>query len=245
MRASLVLTTVVSTAGLVSPCAADVVYERLGTPLRYIRIHDREYPASPALGESSSFSERTDGPDLERDARAGDSITLAGTARFVTDFEIQLGGVWNLSTQSASADVTLILYALSGGLPGAEIWSGTVNGVTFAGGTTGARDAAVMFHPNVLVPDSLAFGIAFPSVSGEETGFGLNYFVGDPTVGSTAPGMLYQDSATLAWRNGAKGENLQARVTAVPASATFAFLFAACAWATRRDRRAMGTTAPA
>jgi hypothetical protein len=200
--AAILLPLLVSTSG----AHATVVYNSRTTSPNGIFIINE-------VDESSSFNERPNGVGEQRefDCRVGDVITLAGTDRFVTEFTTRL---WSFAPASPiTTDVELTLYQNASNLPGAVIWSGTLTGISVAGTTP----IDVTFNPNVVVPDTLCFGIAFPSLTTSRA-FGplASGFV---LVGSSPLYTVRQDTATQAWRQDPLGTpffHVDARVTAVP-----------------------------
>ncbi|HYE62403.1 MAG TPA: hypothetical protein VD997_10430 [Phycisphaerales bacterium] len=171
--------------------------------------------------ERSSFFE-VSGSGREVDCRVGDAVTLAGTDRFVTEFSTRL---WSFQSPASpvTLDVELTLYHLSGGVPGAPIWSGTRTGVVLP--TTSAVE--VVFNPGVTVPDSLCFAIAFTNIVGtRQFGVVAAQFA---SVGSSPLHTLFQSTATQEWRQDVGlnpgsdvFDHVDARITAVPAPGAIA-----------------------
>ena len=171
----------------------------------------------------------------EFDAQVGDAITLAGTDRFVTNFTVRLAA-YQPTASTASANLELNIYTSAGGLPGSLLWTGT-SGVVFPSSLNGVD---VSFTPNITVPGSLVFSVAFSAISNA----GLRP-MGAATAslvqtGSSGANIVVQDTATQAWRTASYGsafENVQARIVAVPAPSTAALLTAAaCAFRRRHTR---------
>lgn len=183
---------------------------------------------SSAMEQPGSATER------EFDIRAGDSITFAGTDRFVTSFAVRL---WSFTTPASpiSTDVELTIYSSVAGLPGSVLWSGTVGGVAI-GGTTAIP---VVFAPNLTLPNSVCFAVALNNISATRM-FGPSG-ASFATVGSSPSTVLRQSTSTLAWRTEVVPGGLQqmeARVEAVPApAAVVVFACAGFAGPGRRRRR--------
>lgn len=200
---------VLGVAGLASPAAADVVYDSYDGGLV-----TRGYVISDP-GEPHSHEELASG--FENDAAGADLVTLAGTARFVTDFSIDLV---SFNDNTTSADVTLTLYTNSGGLPGSVLWSGTVAGVD-----PSAAGTEVSFAPMITVADTLIFGVSLTNIVGQTGDFmGFRATVQPPVVGESGVGALRLDSTTMAWEVDPFAEstfNIQARITAIPAPGLF------------------------
>lgn len=215
-------------AALSAPALADVVYNsQLANPST----------AGVAIltdpDENSSWNELPGGPAREFDCRIGDSVTLAGTARYVTGFSVRLGGFFGHNVV-ATADMELNIYANIGGLPGTLLWTATQTGVVLP---TNNTVVDVNFAPNITVPDSLIFTIGFPNVvNPDQRTMGLACYQ-SVFVGSSGSDLVLQDTATGVWRNqmyGTPFQNVQAKITAVPAPASLIALGAPLLVAGRR-----------
>lgn len=201
----------------------------LGAPAWAGTVYNSLNPAQQGISavsitdpdETDSRVELPGLPNREVLSQVGDSITLAGTDRFVTAFTVRLGSLTSLPTAKPVADVELSVFTDSGGLPGSLLWNGTVAGVVFP---DDFRGVDVTFVPRITVPTSLVFSIAFSNISNPG-----GYYMGIATdrlvyVGSSGPTVLEQATATGAWTAvdmgdvlGGVFQNLQASVTAVPA----------------------------
>jgi hypothetical protein len=212
---------------------AEIVYSAFRTPLLnggcWV-LNDHQ------IGETDSGVELPGG--LENDVRTGQAITLAGTSRFVTAFTVRN---FSFASTTVTMGMTLTMYESVGGLPGAELWSGRQT-LTSPGAGVG-HTVDVTYTPNILVPDSIVFGIALDSISGQPT----NQAQGPayqhltlPTIGSADDRVLIQDSTTLQWApdpTSPPGENyLQARIEAIPAPSTVMGVGALCLAFVRRRR---------
>lgn len=169
-------------------------------------------------------------PDVrESEVRVGDTITFAGADRFVTDLAVRL---WSFgSAGSITCDLELTIYQNAAGLPGAELWSGTLPSLT----TTGTAPTIASFRPNLTLPDSVCFGLAIRNhaTTNGNRSFGILAAAG-PAIGGGVPvGVVYQNSATLEWRSerndfaGGIFNNIDAVVAAVPAPGATPLLLAA------------------
>jgi hypothetical protein len=170
----------------------------------------------------------------EFDSRIGDDITLTGTSRFVTQFDVRVWAISGLSVPPGwHTDVQLTLYQNVGGLPGTALWTGTALNVS----QPALSFVEVRFTPNITVSNSLIFAMAFSNtVPG--AAFGPTSSASSPSIGTSALGALAQDTASQQWRIVDYGSNfrgVQARVTAVPTPGTLAVFVVACL-STRRQR---------
>lgn len=195
------------------------------------------------LDESSSSAEITTGPVArENEQRVGDSITFAGADRFVTRFDTRMmafGGV----AAGLALDVELSIYTNVAGLPGPLLWSGVAPGVAIPI-TSGIASIDASFAPNLTLPDSVCFGIAFTGIArapSESRTFGVSTS-SLASIGSSPNTILRQRSADGVWFSddlsftaGGIFRHVEARVEAVPAphaAAIAAILFAL--WTRRR-----------
>jgi hypothetical protein len=194
-------------------------------------------------GETSSFSETGPlPPNGEIDSRLGDVITFGGPAtdRFVTSFSTRL---WSFEqpVTPITVSVELSLYTVLNNLPNQLLWQGTVSNVLLSTN----QPVIVNFAPNLLVPDTIAFGIGFPSVSGTRS-FGVVSSTGlvPGRVGTSPATTLLQDTATQAWRVQNLGQQFggifndaEALVVATPSPGTATLLAIALPVLRRRSRR--------
>lgn len=108
-------------------------------------------------------------------------------------------GFGNLShSVGGTVDVTLDLWSSVGGLPGANLYSGTLTSVNAAANSFVIAD----FNPNIAVPNDIIWTLSFSNPSNPLMEFGLPAF-DPPSVGSsdntfviwsTAPGVFTQAS---------------------------------------------------
>ncbi len=159
----------------------------------------------------------------------GDQISLVGTAREVTEFDL----ICSSTEETTLTDLTLIFYAMDGdgGIPGTEIWSETLYDVTVDGITT-----VVFSVPNVVVPDTFVFATSADSDTAgmatydpPQTGSSDDYFW------DLDPNPAYGWGAL--WFEGDPVANFGARVIAVPEPTTALFLVVGGLLTTWRKRR--------
>lgn len=173
--------------------------------------------------ETSSFDELPGSPSSrEFLSRVGDQITFSGSDRYLTRFSTRLVAAGE-SASVSTIDVMLTLYENNGGIPGSLIWTGTTAATMPPTGAFGTF-AEVVFAPNVIVPNSICYGIAFTSIlhsGGVTRSIGV-LVGGDATIGSSPNTVLEQLSADGSWSMrdlssvGAIFRNVDAVVEAVP-----------------------------
>jgi hypothetical protein len=194
---------------------ADVVYnvQSLNHPQIVVFSHD--------AGESSSTDEHPGGFEVE--SQSGQHVTLAGSARFVTQVDLSLTGWRNspaVPPTTASLAMTLRIYAFGAVTPGALLWEGTSSVQTFAVPTFSQAPAIpVSFQPNVLLPDEVILAISHTQISGQvaESLIGNVASFPGPVVGAGDTNWFSQDTATGVWsRADQPNVYLQARITAIP-----------------------------
>lgn len=203
------------------------------------------FSATPAVFFESSLDVGTETDStvempggFENFSRVGDVASLTGTDRFVNQFEVRLLGDSVASGRPGAAELVLEIYTVSGGLPGALLWTGEQ--------TVGALPAdfnytTVAFAPNITVPDSIAWSIRFKKYRDavRTSYFGLSM---DRTSSIRAGGSpltyLVQHSDTGAWETISVGSIVDgaARISAVPSPGS-ASLLAVSLIAARRRRR--------
>jgi len=162
----------------------------------------------------------------------GDQITLAGTHRAITQFDLILSS----SEQVTLTTLELIFYINDGidgyefpGAPDTELWSDTASDVTVDGTTT-----VVFSVPNVVVPDTFTWVTSADSmIAGMAT-------YGPPSVGSS--GNYFWDRASddqewyAMWFESDPVANFGAKVWAVPEPTTMVLLALGGLLAARRRR---------
>lgn len=222
-----------------SPALGAIVYQARSTPATGVLII-----CEP--DETDSAIELAGGPIArETDSRIGDTITLAGTDRYVTSFSTRLWAFDQPFTNTITLDVELTLYQNAAGLPGAAIWSGTLSAISF----TGNQPRIIAFQPNVFVPNSLCFSLAYHNIvqTGGLRTFGVvgSFGPAGPAFGSSTQGFIRQDTATQAWRtdNPLVGglTQIDAVIEAVPTPSTLAIAIPVFAVVLRRPSRRDGT----
>lgn len=109
----------------------------------------------------------------------GDLIQFApDTPRYLV---VASTGFWNLSSSiGGTVDVTLDLWSSVGGLPGANLYSGTLTSVNAAANSFVMAD----FNPNIVVPSDIIWTLSFSNPSNPLMEFGLPAF-DPPSLGSS------------------------------------------------------------
>jgi hypothetical protein len=170
----------------------------------------------------------------------GDEITLAGTARTVTDFKFEY--FLAQSAASSGATVQVNFYNMTGPTVSRTASDGSTVQVPSPGSTpiysspvltlgTGYQTAEIS-GISVPVGNDFTWTVTFNGVPAN-TSFGLRLF-DPPTIGSSFAD-FWQNSGgtwnTYLFNNGATPANFAARVTAVPEPTTFALaLLAGFGW---------------
>jgi hypothetical protein len=195
---------------LSAPASAEIVYDNSFTPITgsmYPEAADGFYPFS-----FFSSSEKT-----------GELITLAGSGRQITSFEVLL-----FSTEPVVLDALELLFYLddgqdaygAGGAPGTSIWSDSKLAVAVDGLTS-----VTFTVPDVEVPDSFIW-----AASADSNVAGLALF-DPPTIGQAGKGYWDGDGETGIWYPqwfaGDPVMNFGARIEAVPEPATLVVLASA------------------
>lgn len=166
----------------------------------------------------------------------GDEIKLAGTDRYVTEFQFRYQAEFSPSSSTPSA--TVRIYANDGPsvLPGTIVapqpktllWeSGPLN--------LSAGDNIVSLAPNVLVKDTITWTVTFSGLTGAEGNRAGLVISSPPTVGGELLGGVIgsyddywaKDPLTGSWAllgidNGQVPANFYAQVTAIPEPSTLA-----------------------
>jgi hypothetical protein len=198
-----------------APASAEVVFNTMtsGAPTPFVvnLSHDR--------GETSSTDEEPGG--FEHESQSGQHITLAGTSRFVTQIDMRLGGYGGQPT-TVSMAMTLRIYGISSGLPGALLWEGTTDLQTFTV-SFAPTVHPVSFFPNVQLPDDVILAVSHTQISGQQLSV-----VG--TIGQGVPGDIgvdsdwfSQDATSGIWTvvpGPTAPDHFQTRITAIPAPAS-------------------------
>jgi hypothetical protein len=223
----------VVTAAVASPAGADIVFNSFGTASPGIVIFSHD------TGEISSIDEQPGGRETE--SQSGQRITLAAGPRQVTQIEVRLLGIRGGPPVSAtvSLDMTLRIFGVQNGAPGALLWEGTSDLQTLVIPATGPYPVIPLsFSLNALLPDDVILSVSHAQLSGQGPSFVGN--AGQfqaPSVG-TATDWWSQDTFTGDWTSSpADGVFLQARVTAVPAPGALVCLGIAAFAARRRGGR--------
>ncbi|MFO1458192.1 MAG: PEP-CTERM sorting domain-containing protein [Verrucomicrobiota bacterium] len=170
----------------------------------------------------------------------GDEIKLAGTDRFVTEFQFQYRGEFSPTASAPTA--TIRIYANDGPSalpgqttaprPGTLLWeSGPLN--------LKAGNNIVALAPNVLVPGTITWSVTFSGLSGAEGDRAGLMISNPPKVGGELLGGVVgsyndywiktdpNDSDSWALRRIQDGQvpaNFYAQVTAIPEPSTLALL---------------------
>ncbi len=152
---------------------------------------------------------------------AGDDVTLAGTARFVTRIDVGTRFNFMENPGAYTGSVTMTLYTrAANGQVGSVIATSTAP-VSFSGGPgiTPTQPTTFLF-PNTPVPDTFFWAVAKPA--------NTNAFIlaladdsTDPTdgpqVGSSTPDVIYRDVGASTFTVDGFGAGFQATITAAAA----------------------------
>jgi len=159
----------------------------------------------------------------------GDQVTLGGTARVVTTFDIIL-----FSAVPTTTDLLGRFYANdgAGGVPGTLLWSGVLPNATVDQITVATFDLSSLV-PAVVVPDAFTWTV----LPGSADVGPIMY--DPPLVGSSADAFWAYDTAWGEyWFGGNPVANFGARIEATPEPATLCLTGAGLAgFAARRLRR--------
>jgi hypothetical protein len=206
-------------AAALSPLAsAEIVYQNLNSNARFFQ------PIGP--GE-----------------QIGDDVTLAaGTARFITGFSVP---ITNTYANPFTGAFTARFYDVDeNGLPGQQLWQGSLNLVALQGGADTTLDFPA---PNVNVPDTFIWSLAATTIPAASNG---NDQIGTlpnnvPQIGSSEDAFYYNAGDGSGWgafdyQPGPDLANFQATIVAsVPEPTAFATLaIVGCAGLLGRKRRA-------
>lgn len=213
-------------AGAAAAGAQEIVYDSFrGFRAGVVIIHE--------IPETSSAGELTGG--LENVGAAGDIAVLAGTARELSQVQLQF---WRWGTPPTSgplsAQVTLSLYTVEDDAPGAQLWTGQSPVSIGQGQISGVAS----FPLDLVVPDAVVFAYSLSDIidDGVST-VHAGFTTVPPSVGSSPVGGMVQDSSTLLWTQWPEsGWGIEARFIAVPGPAGTG-LFAAFGVVLARSRR--------
>lgn len=232
-------TLAVIVASFAAPAAlgGEVVFSNFTTGGHPSQSNGYFYNVDP-LTETDSFIEVA-GPATENESRSGDIVTLGGSARLIDLFQIRLRAESSFGTGDAgSAEMTLDLYTVQGGLPDQLLWSGsrTIDSLPVS-------DAIfdVSYSPNVAVPDTFAWAVSFHNVRGRTNPlvFGLSTTGVQPSIGSSPIDIIEQTTATGAWTvitDPTRSFDGLVHITAVPGPGVAALAPAMLLSAARRRR---------
>ena len=225
---ALLLTAPVLTIPNIAVSAATVVYDNTTTPVTGPWTAETEKGVWPF----SKFGAYED---------MGDEITLAGTARTVTGFEVILLSPSQetiLSSTATEPSLALTFWSNDGfdvdghpGAPGTSLWEGSISSdITLP---MNVPTTVTFSVPDVVVPDTFTW-----TTRGDSLSAGMAIY-DPPTVGSS--GDHYWDLYAGDWYplnfNGDPVANFGARVTAVPEPSALAVLVLGGLSALRRRRR--------
>jgi hypothetical protein len=171
--------------------------------------------------------------------RIGDTVTLGGTDRLLSDASVQFYNNGAAGTFSA----TFTLWAV-----GAPVGSQIGSSFLRSGLSIGAQDSLTVnfTNLNVMVPDELVFTVAISDLSSTSLELGLNAFQ-PPTVGSSdSTAIILGNASTFSTgspiQSGQGNLYLRLEATAIPEPATVTTLSVGVAMfgllAARRRKRA-------
>ncbi len=157
---------------------------------------------------------------FENDAQAADIVSLAGTGRFVTQFQARFYRFFASPGSEMSVTATLTLYSLASGLPDQEIWSGQLTGAFSSASGTDRQVLDLLYTPGVTVPDTFAFAIAIDDCTNSGQSMGPRWTATAPSIGTSPDYVLLQNSTTLDWyQEVASVHHLEAKIWTVPGPA--------------------------
>lgn len=224
----------IAVAGLAAQAHADIVYDHLTSTTPGGISFCNEWNTTPR--ETASNMESPGGQ--ENIAEAAQRLTLAGTARFITQLD---ASQWAFSAQGPGsgpciADVTLALYTVNGNIPGSLLWSGTVTGVSMNPGNTTAA-VPISFFPNVTVPNVVFLSISHSNIVNQRGFMGLSWNPNSVGIAGFGGPWADKDSTTGLWTQELPGTDgsMMVRMTAIPAPATLPLL--GLGFAMQRRRR--------
>lgn len=151
-------------------------------------------------------------------ATLGDQVSLAGTARTLTEFAV---GMSASGDTPYTADVSLSLYQVgAGNTVGSQIGSTvTLTGVLFPDGPSLVTFAGL----STTVPDQFIWGVTVANLSDPANVLVGWRYGGPPSSGSSDSGFAYSSTVSAGFpaglapeSSGFHIENLVARITAVP-----------------------------
>jgi hypothetical protein len=157
---------------------------------------------------------RNDNPDWafyqpqNEGEQIGDDVTLAGTARNVTQFSVRLTNAY-LQSYNGTFTARFFLPNGAGGTPGTQIWSGDLQVTNGPAGTMVGADRIPTDNiltwnvPGVLVPDRFIWSLQMdtnlpPADPTSDDGIGL-VLNDTPQVGSSQDVAYYFDPTTGTW----------------------------------------------
>lgn len=180
-------------------------------------------PAFGAVVYDNSNSATSQGVrKVTADSTVGDEITLAGTDRVATAFDVTI----YLSAGTSGNEGALVkFYANDGsfGKPGSLLY--TSDPISLSSGQSSyAIDLTTVLNGPLVLPDTFTWAVSFSGLSGGEEA-GLYHYSG-PSVGSSAADHWADTGAGWDLLNTGAGfsDNFAAKVQAVPEPTTLALL---------------------
>ena len=199
----------------------------------------------PALGETVYLNDAGQFPSIHSalaSSLLGDEVTLAGTARTLTEISIGFRGDFLDHGLDGDEFVQVTLYENDGpsGEPGTAFFQSDLLPITSPDATTEPQiftDRLVLPLPNVLAPDSFTWAVnRFGMTNGADT-VGL-LLGGTPSIGSSGNYVWISHSPGTWIQSPGNQANYDAEIIAIPEPSTAMFFFMILAGISTRVHRA-------